>query len=70
MKTLTLAEVAAAVGGQLAGGAPDAVVTGATADSREVTAGDLFVAIVGDRVDGHQRSLHQHPKMQANPIES
>ena len=53
MKTLTLAEVAAAVGGRLVGGAPDAVITGATADSREVTAGDLFVAIVGERVDGH-----------------
>ena len=49
MKTLTLAEVAAAVGGRLVGGAPDAVITGATADSREVTAGDLFVAISDER---------------------
>jgi UDP-N-acetylmuramoyl-tripeptide--D-alanyl-D-alanine ligase len=50
---LTLAEVAELVDGELTGAA-DAVVTGAvTLDSRTVSAGDLFVAVAGERVDGH-----------------
>ncbi len=53
MKPLTLAEAAEAVSGRLVGGDADTLISGATADSREVTAGDLFVAIDGDRVDGH-----------------
>ncbi len=54
MIALTLAEVAEAVGGRLAAGAPDATVTGSvTIDSRTVAPGDLFVALPGERVDGH-----------------
>jgi len=51
----SLADVAAAVGGRLAGGAdPAAAVTGPVEfDSRLVTPGGLFVAIPGQRVDGH-----------------
>jgi UDP-N-acetylmuramoyl-tripeptide--D-alanyl-D-alanine ligase len=50
---LTLREVADAVGGELTGD-PAAVVTGAvTVDSRTVARGDLFVALPGERVDGH-----------------
>jgi len=46
--------VASAVGGTvLPGAAGDTVVHGVTVDSRSVSAGDLFVALVGDRVDGH-----------------
>jgi UDP-N-acetylmuramoyl-tripeptide--D-alanyl-D-alanine ligase len=53
MIRLTLAEVAELVDGDLTG-AVDAVVTGAvTLDSRSVAAGDLFVAVTGERVDGH-----------------
>ncbi|TFV52177.1 UDP-N-acetylmuramoyl-tripeptide--D-alanyl-D-alanine ligase [Blastococcus sp. TF02A-35] len=53
MITLTLAEVAEATGGRLEG-AGDVVVTGrVTLDSRAVEAGDLFVAVPGERVDGH-----------------
>jgi UDP-N-acetylmuramoyl-tripeptide--D-alanyl-D-alanine ligase len=49
---VTLAEVAAAVGGELVGDGT-AVVTGVvTVDSRAVAAGDLFVALPGERVDG------------------
>jgi UDP-N-acetylmuramoyl-tripeptide--D-alanyl-D-alanine ligase len=52
---LTLTEVAAAVGGVLAGATdPDAVVTGpVTVDSRRVVPGGLFVAVAGEHHDGH-----------------
>ncbi|HEX5630403.1 MAG TPA: UDP-N-acetylmuramoyl-tripeptide--D-alanyl-D-alanine ligase [Acidimicrobiia bacterium] len=43
--------VAAATGGIAVG---DAVVTGVVADSRRVTPGVLFVALRGNRVDGHE----------------
>jgi len=53
MIALTLAEVAELTGGALTGPA-DAVVTGSvTLDSRTVAAGDLFVAVPGERADGH-----------------
>jgi UDP-N-acetylmuramoyl-tripeptide--D-alanyl-D-alanine ligase len=51
---LTLAEVAAAVSGRLDAADPDATVTGdVTADSRAAGAGGLFVALPGERADGH-----------------
>jgi UDP-N-acetylmuramoyl-tripeptide--D-alanyl-D-alanine ligase len=52
---LTLAEVAAATGGRLAAGADgSAAVTGSVVvDSRAAGPGDLFVALPGERVDGH-----------------
>ncbi|MCU1669755.1 MAG: murF [Blastococcus sp.] len=54
MIELTLSEVAGLVGGTLTGGDGDAVVSGkVTLDSRTVAAGDLFVAVAGERVDGH-----------------
>lgn len=48
----TLASVAAATDGRLAGPA-DTAVTGVAFDSRHVTPGALFVALPGARVDGH-----------------
>jgi UDP-N-acetylmuramoyl-tripeptide--D-alanyl-D-alanine ligase len=53
MIVLSLAEVAELTGGDLTGDA-DRTVTGAvTLDSRTVAPGDLFVAVAGERVDGH-----------------
>jgi UDP-N-acetylmuramoyl-tripeptide--D-alanyl-D-alanine ligase len=52
----SLAAVAEVVGGTVGGTAtPDDVVVtgGASADSRAVPVGGLFVAVVGERVDGH-----------------
>ncbi|XVV02070.1 UDP-N-acetylmuramoyl-tripeptide--D-alanyl-D-alanine ligase [Actinosynnema sp. CA-248983] len=54
MIPLSLAEIADAVGGTLHGtdGAP--VVTGTVEfDTRKITAGGLFLALPGERVDGH-----------------
>lgn len=46
-----LSGVTGATGGSLDG--DDATVTGASSDSRSVRPGDLFVAVPGERVDGH-----------------
>ncbi|GHS86622.1 UDP-N-acetylmuramoyl-tripeptide--D-alanyl-D-alanine ligase [Actinomycetota bacterium] len=56
MIALTAADVAAATGGVLhpAGLDPTTMVTGAVViDSRQVEPGSLFVALPGERVDGH-----------------
>jgi UDP-N-acetylmuramoyl-tripeptide--D-alanyl-D-alanine ligase len=52
---IDIAGVADAVGGELVDCPdPSVAVTGAAADSRRVAAGDLYVAIVGERADGHE----------------
>ncbi len=54
MIALTLAEVAAAVAGRLAGADPATLVTGSVEfDSRKVDPGGLFVAFPGEKADGH-----------------
>ena len=52
MRERRLSDIAATVAGRVEG--TDAVVGGAATDSREVGPGDLFVALRGDRVDGHR----------------
>jgi len=49
---MRLAEAAAALGGRASGG--DAQFTGVSTDSRSLHEGDLFVALRGDRFDGHE----------------
>jgi len=51
--TLTAAEIAAVTGGRVVSGDPQARIGKWAIDSRTVSAGDLFVAIHGDRFDGH-----------------
>ena len=53
MIPMTLAEIAGVVGGRIADGDADIVVTSAVADSRDAVPGSMFVAIAGERVDGH-----------------
>jgi len=54
MIPLRLAEVAAAAGGRLVAADPDAVVSGpVVVDSRLAAPGALFVAVAGQRTDGH-----------------
>jgi UDP-N-acetylmuramoyl-tripeptide--D-alanyl-D-alanine ligase len=53
MNPLTLTEICDAVGGTPHDATGAETVTGAAIDSRRVSAGDLFVALPGERVDGH-----------------
>jgi UDP-N-acetylmuramoyl-tripeptide--D-alanyl-D-alanine ligase len=61
MIQIDIAGVAAAVGGTLVDCPdPTLTVTGAVADSRAAAAGDLYVAIAGERVDGHDFAAAAH----------
>lgn len=51
--TLTAAEMAAAFGGTLQQGSPDVLLPTVSIDTRTLRSGDLYVAIVGPRFDGH-----------------
>ena len=53
MEPLTLRYVADACGGERFGGDDDLVIHRVRTDSREVAAQDLFVALEGERFDGH-----------------
>ena len=53
-RMMRLAEAAAALGGRASGG--DALFTGVSTDSRSLREGDLFVALRGERFDGHASS--------------
>jgi UDP-N-acetylmuramoyl-tripeptide--D-alanyl-D-alanine ligase len=50
---ITIAEAARVLGVQPTGGSSDVALTSMTADSRTVTDGSLFIALPGERVDGH-----------------
>lgn len=50
---LTAGMVATATGGRLTAGAADEPFTGVSIDSRTIAPGALFVALKGDRFDGH-----------------
>ena len=50
---LTAADVAAFTGGRLVRGEPESVVGRVVIDSRAVERGDCFIAIKGERFDGH-----------------
>ncbi len=50
---LTLGDLAQAVGGRVMAGAAETPIDGFSIDSRSLSRGDLFVAIRGDRFDGH-----------------
>ena len=47
-------EAAMAMGGELISGQADATWRGASLDSRKISGGELFFALEGERVDGHQ----------------
>src|SRR5262249_14688751 len=49
----TVAEAAAAMGGRVVAGDGEAIWTRATLDSRQIEGGELFFALKGEHVDGH-----------------
>ncbi len=53
MPRLTVADLVQGTQGRLAGGRPEAVVSGVSIDSRTCRPGEVFVAIRGPRRDGH-----------------
>ncbi|MGO1627134.1 MAG: UDP-N-acetylmuramoyl-tripeptide--D-alanyl-D-alanine ligase, partial [Halomonadaceae bacterium] len=53
MTPLTLGGVAAAVGAECAGGEQGLALTSVVTDTRAIVPGCLFVALVGERFDGH-----------------
>lgn len=50
---LSIPEVIRCTGGKLAGRDDTAVFTGVSTDSRSISRGELFVALTGERFDGH-----------------
>ncbi len=54
MKKITLKEMADACMGSLVCADEDTVVTGGVVDSRQLEKGNLFFAILGEKVDGHK----------------
>ncbi len=53
METRSLKYVVSACSGDLASGSPEWLVNSLCTDSRQARAGDLFVALAGERFDGH-----------------
>src|SRR5438552_2384472 len=53
MEYRTLQYVADCCGGELLDAPPELTVTQVRTDSRHIEAGDLFVALAGERFDGH-----------------
>jgi UDP-N-acetylmuramoyl-tripeptide--D-alanyl-D-alanine ligase len=51
---LSVQEAAAAVGGRVTAGDPEALVFGAAIDSRKILGGELFFAFSGEHTDGHR----------------
>ncbi len=49
----SVADIAAMAGGRVTAGRDDTLVRGVTVDSRKLTGGELFVALPGERFDGH-----------------
>lgn len=54
MVNFKLNEILRIIGGRLLQGDPELTVTGISTDSRKIKPGDLFLALKGERFDGHQ----------------
>lgn len=54
MEHITVNEIVTATGGQLLGGDGDVEVSRLSIDSRDIDGGDLFVPLIGEKVDAHR----------------
>ncbi|QWF24178.1 UDP-N-acetylmuramoyl-tripeptide--D-alanyl-D-alanine ligase [Nocardioides sp. LMS-CY] len=71
MLALSLREIADIVGGSVTADVADVVVSGpAYVDSRRPQPGGLFVAVVGERVDGHEYAAGAHAVLGTRPTEA
>ena len=68
MEPRTLQYIAEAAEGERLSGSPNHWVRGVSTDSRQVQAQDLFVALVGDRFDGHSFLLEAAAKRIAGAL--
>ena len=57
MENFKFSDIIKAVNGSLVGGDPNAIVKGISTDSRTLNISDLFVAIIGERFDGHDFAI-------------
>ena len=64
---MTLAEIAAVVGGTVDGDPATRVTGTAYVDTRSPVPGGLFVAVVGERVDGHDFAAGAHAVLGSRP---
>src|SRR5574338_420645 len=51
---LTVGDIVTATGGRLEQGSSEQAIAGVSIDSRTIGSGELFIAIRGDRFDGHE----------------
>src|SRR5687768_4010928 len=70
MIPMTLQQVADVVGGEVHGDPGLAVTGGAYVDTRAAEPGGLFVAVVGERVDGHDYAAGAHAVLGSRPTEA
>lgn len=69
MESLTLKEICGAVGGKLCGADENTVITSISTDSRDIPKDCLFIAIKGERFDGHD-FLHDAVRLGAAAVVS
>ena len=70
MIPMTLHQVADVVGGKVHGDADVLVTGGAYVDTRSSEPGGLFVAVVGERLDGHDYAAGAHAVLGSRPTEA
>jgi UDP-N-acetylmuramoyl-tripeptide--D-alanyl-D-alanine ligase len=57
MENYTVNDIIKATGGYLLNGAPNDAVSNISTDTRTIKKNDLFVALIGDRFDGHEFAI-------------
>ncbi|NLX70740.1 MAG: UDP-N-acetylmuramoyl-tripeptide--D-alanyl-D-alanine ligase [Clostridiales bacterium] len=53
MEPISVQEILTATNGTLISGRPDEIIYGVSTDSRKIKPGELFIALIGERFDGH-----------------